>query len=549
VDVNVTRADIVVVGGGSAGCTAAIHAQQNLPRGRVVLLEKAHIKRSGAIAIGMDGLNNAIIPGFATPEQYVRVPLLVLVMLVLTLTAINGCKKSASEGPGEQTLHIAIGTQDLTISCASGGLLVRELGLLDRYLPKTGKYAHVHYEVEWRSYTSGPPISTDLVASKVDMGLMGDFPSVANADAFRKLGKRSLYTAIISGSVEGGGNAVLVPADSKVETLADLKGKQISVPFGSSAHGTLLRALRDLGWDPEKDVNLISQTPEVGGTALRGHKIDAHADFVPYTELFPFRKYARKIYDGSTAHVPTSVGVVVRDDFAERYPEIVVAFLQATLEGDRLFTEEPEKYSEFVQKVAGVDAEVVYIFQGPLGIQTRDYSLKPEFRQGLKTAVATFKDLKKDVDVDIDAFVDDRFIRQAAKESGLDYDARLARYSPVPITAPDAATGQPITDFKLAAQLWVKDEPKVRAYGSIASALTALSELAATGKSTRAIYVHDRNSGSKLFADSAYYTRQGGEISAFLLKKDAESWARAHGGSAALRWEELRPASLQAVVR
>ena len=49
-----TEADIVVVGGGSAGATAAIYAQQALPRGRVVLLEKANIKRSGAIAIGMD---------------------------------------------------------------------------------------------------------------------------------------------------------------------------------------------------------------------------------------------------------------------------------------------------------------------------------------------------------------------------------------------------------------------------------------------------------------------------------------------------------------
>ncbi len=66
------EADIVVVGGGSAGSTAAIRAQQALPRGRVILLEKAHIKRSGAIAIGMDGLNNAVIPGHATPEQYVK---------------------------------------------------------------------------------------------------------------------------------------------------------------------------------------------------------------------------------------------------------------------------------------------------------------------------------------------------------------------------------------------------------------------------------------------------------------------------------------------
>jgi succinate dehydrogenase/fumarate reductase flavoprotein subunit len=64
--------DVVVVGGGSAGSTAAIRAQRDLPLGRVLLLEKAHVKRSGAIAIGMDGLNNAVIPGHATPEQYVK---------------------------------------------------------------------------------------------------------------------------------------------------------------------------------------------------------------------------------------------------------------------------------------------------------------------------------------------------------------------------------------------------------------------------------------------------------------------------------------------
>jgi len=66
------EADIVVVGGGSAGSTAAVRAQESLPKGRVLLLEKANIKRSGAIAIGMDGLNNAVVPGHATPEQYVK---------------------------------------------------------------------------------------------------------------------------------------------------------------------------------------------------------------------------------------------------------------------------------------------------------------------------------------------------------------------------------------------------------------------------------------------------------------------------------------------
>ncbi len=64
--------DILVVGGGTAGCVAAIKAKEALPNGSVLLLEKANVRRSGAIALGMDGVNNAVIPGHATPEQYVR---------------------------------------------------------------------------------------------------------------------------------------------------------------------------------------------------------------------------------------------------------------------------------------------------------------------------------------------------------------------------------------------------------------------------------------------------------------------------------------------
>jgi succinate dehydrogenase/fumarate reductase flavoprotein subunit len=66
------EADVLVVGGGSAGSVAAITAKEVLPDGVVLVLEKANVKRSGAISMGMDGLNNAIIPGHATPEQYVK---------------------------------------------------------------------------------------------------------------------------------------------------------------------------------------------------------------------------------------------------------------------------------------------------------------------------------------------------------------------------------------------------------------------------------------------------------------------------------------------
>ena len=64
--------DVLIIGGGTAGPMAAVKAKEANPALHVLLLEKANVKRSGAISMGMDGLNNAVVPGHATPEQYVK---------------------------------------------------------------------------------------------------------------------------------------------------------------------------------------------------------------------------------------------------------------------------------------------------------------------------------------------------------------------------------------------------------------------------------------------------------------------------------------------
>ena len=64
--------DVLVIGGGTAGPMAAYKAKKKNPDATVVLLEKANVKRSGAISMGMDGLNNTVIPGHATHEQYTK---------------------------------------------------------------------------------------------------------------------------------------------------------------------------------------------------------------------------------------------------------------------------------------------------------------------------------------------------------------------------------------------------------------------------------------------------------------------------------------------
>jgi succinate dehydrogenase/fumarate reductase flavoprotein subunit len=66
------KADLLIVGGGSAGCLAANRALELDPTLKVVILEKGDIQYSGSIARGMDALNIVAIPNYTTPELYVE---------------------------------------------------------------------------------------------------------------------------------------------------------------------------------------------------------------------------------------------------------------------------------------------------------------------------------------------------------------------------------------------------------------------------------------------------------------------------------------------
>jgi NitT/TauT family transport system substrate-binding protein len=331
--------------------------------------------------------------------------------------------------------------------------------------------------------------------------------------------------------VQGSGNGIVVPKASSVQSLAELKGKTISVPFASTAHGMLLRAIKAQGWELDKDITVVTQAPEVAGSALQSNKIEAHADFVPFAELFPHRGFARKIFDGSEANAPTLHGSLVDADYAKKYPEIVTAFLRAAIEADRIIAAEPEKYSELIAKVTGIEAEVDYLFHGPLGLQTRDFTWKPEYRQAVKTSIETLRLMKRtDNDLDVNTFIDDSYIRAAFKQAGLDYDARLKNYARLPLAAKDAATGKPLTDFSRLVQVWVAGEPLVRHYGTPEAAFNAVRKLEKEGKKIRVVYAHDRNSGLKLFAADAWFVTAKNDTSAFLSKASAEAWAKQNGG-------------------
>jgi NitT/TauT family transport system substrate-binding protein len=116
----------------------------------------------------------------------------------------------ARQRAGRRNIRVAIGTQDTTINCATGGLLIRELKLLEKYLPHDGKYKDVSYDIQWKNFTSGAPLTSEMVADKLTSARWPTSRAPIWA-AFLKAGKQSVFITVLSGSTLGSGNGVVVP--------------------------------------------------------------------------------------------------------------------------------------------------------------------------------------------------------------------------------------------------------------------------------------------------------------------------------------------------
>lgn len=466
--------------------------------------------------------------------------LLVLSGLCILLDA---CGKPESHAPASsrqsdsaqesKVIKVGIGIQNTTTNTVTGGIVIKELGLLNKFLPHTGKYQDVKYRIDWQNFTSGPPVTNAMVANKLQIGMMGDYPLIINGYTFQSNpDSKSYLVSLLAYNAEGSGNGVVVNKDSPYYRLEDLKGKSVSVPFGSAAHGMLLKVMQDHGW-PDDYFKLSNQSPEVGSSNLQEHKIDAHADFVPFTELLPFRGYARKIFDGAETHVPTFHGVVVRQDFADKYPEVVTAYLRAMLAADAWVKANPQEAAEKIAQWTGTDKEVVYIFLGKGGIMTLDPTLKPQWLQTIHYDAGVLRRLGKIRNFDAKAWVNDTFIRRAYQESGLNYDQQLARMAGTPVSGQDTFCKRPIDKPREAGEIWVLGG-KIQPYSSPECTLAAIKALQGQGKKIDVVYLFDHAMGIKLFADKAFYvvSKQpgGSAIEPFLLKDDAARYAAKTGG-------------------
>jgi NitT/TauT family transport system substrate-binding protein len=370
---------------------------------------------------------------------------------------------------------------------------------------------------------------------------------VNGATGQQNKGNETQLVAIIAYNAFGAGNGVVVHKDSPYYDLADLKGKTVSVPFGSAAHGMMLQAMQERGWK-EDFWQLVSQSPEVGTTNLQEKKIDGHGDFVPFAELLPYRGFARKIFDGAQTKIPTFHGVVVRKDFADKYPEAVVAYVKALMEANDWVRKDPKLAAQKIEEWTKIEKEVAYLYLGPGGIHTLDPTIKPRWLDTIRTGHEVLTRLNRVKPLDISAWVNETYVRQAFKELKLDYDAQKQTLGNYDVSGTDTLCKTTITRPKEAGEVWVEGAP-IAPYSSPACTLAAIHKAQGENRKVKVAYLNDKTLGIKLFADKAFYAVNASDprkpqIVPFLLKKDAQAEAAAIGGKLATYPEALAAAGL-----
>ncbi|PTH88246.1 ABC transporter substrate-binding protein [Streptomyces sp. A244] len=422
------------------------------------------------------------------------------------LLPLSACGGDAEAGSGS-TVTVTVGYQSRTINTVTAGTLLRSLGSFEKQL--NALHDGVHYKVDWQDYATGAPITAQMTAGKIDIGSMGDFPLLINAARGKQLNSPTRLVSVTGYNLRGGLNTIVTAPDSELTSLKDLKGRKVSTSVGSAADGTLVRALQRAGIDPNGGIEKLNQQPSVGASALAAGSTDALSQFVAWPGLLAFQGKAKAIYDGARLNLPTFHGVTAREDFAKERPAVLEAFLKAQAEATDYLNEHPVDAAEKVAKATGLPAEVVYLYNGDHGIATFDPAIKPQLVSALKQDVAVLKSAKLTGDVDVDSFVDDRYVKKALGTAA--YTKHLA-------TKPAPA----------ASEAWLKGASKTVSFNSPSK---LLRYVARHRDDLRAAYVPDTTTGTLWFADKAVWVADDDRLLPFVAPDTAQAYIAAHGGA------------------
>ncbi|WP_433325668.1 ABC transporter substrate-binding protein [Spirillospora sp. CA-294931] len=453
------------------------------------------------------------------------------------IPVLAGCTVAGNAAGGGDAIKIVVGYQSKTINTVTAGTLLRSLGYFEKRLDALGRSEGKKYSVVWQDYDTGAPITAQMLAGKIDIGSMGDYPLLINGSRAQAQGgdARTELVSVTGYNRRGSLNGVVVAGDSRARTLRDLKGEKVSASVGSAGHGTLVQALEKYGMDAG-DVKVENQQPSVGSSALESGGVAALAQFVAWPGLLVNKGQARLLYDGGDLDVPTFHGVVVRKAFAGEKGKVLQAFLGAQIEATRYLHADPVKAAESVASTTGLPPETVYLYNGRGGVATFDTTIKKPLRDALSHDVPFLKSIGViRSPLDVGPFVNDAYIRQAYGPA-YDRDA-VSTVNPAAIKGTDPVCKKPVGDD--AGEIWVDGEAVTRPSAGPGCLLKGVRELRAQGKKVRAAYIPDPTTGTRWFADKSVWVEGPGKsFTPFATREHADKHLAARPGTRIVTYDE-----------
>lgn len=255
--------------------------------------------------------------------------------------AIAFCSTGCSRSAGSKSNVVRIGYQK------TGTLnLLRLRGTLESDLAKEG------LQLEWIGFPAGPQLLEAMNAGAIDFGHTGDGPPILGQAA----GVDFVYVACAAPRAQE--EAIVVPANSPLRSVADLNGKRVALNKGSNVHYLLARVLESAQM-PYDSVQTIFLSPSDARAAFEGGSIDAWAVWDPYFAEAELSAGARVLADGEGLVANRELHLASRRLLGER-PQAIRTIIDALNREDRWAKDNTDKVAKIMAAEIGLSAEVLH---------------------------------------------------------------------------------------------------------------------------------------------------------------------------------------------
>lgn len=206
-------------------------------------------------------------------------------------------------------------------------------------------------DVEILYFDSGKDVNTALAAGSIDITELGSSPAALG------LSNGLDFEVIWVGDIIGSAETLVAKADSSIVTVTDLAGKKVATPFASTAHYSLLNALKLAGMS-ESDLTLFDMQPDDIYAAWQRGDIDAA--YVWYPVLGELLKDGVSVTDSAKLAeqgIVTADLNVARTEFANANPDIVANYIKAQMKANDMILDEPETAAKEIASMLEIPEE------------------------------------------------------------------------------------------------------------------------------------------------------------------------------------------------